>query len=78
VLGHLLRQGSDFFYCWQGERERGAVAAAQLRQAIAPFFLRREKKDVFRCSTSTAYAEYACPYSGSPMLRPIMMKVHYS
>ncbi|GAB4822407.1 hypothetical protein N2152v2_009453 [Parachlorella kessleri] len=36
----------------QGERERGAVAAAQLRQAIAPFFLRREKKDVFRTSSS--------------------------
>lgn len=31
----------------QGERERGAVAAAQLRQVIAPFFLRREKSQVF-------------------------------
>lgn len=31
-----------------GERERGAAAAAHLRQTIAPYMLRREKKDVFK------------------------------
>lgn len=29
-----------------GERERGAAAAAELRQLVAPYMLRREKKDV--------------------------------
>ena len=36
------------------ERERGAVAAARLRQLIGPYMLRREKKDVFKSSSSSS------------------------
>lgn len=38
--------GSDK-HATEYERERGALAAARLRQQIAPYMLRREKKEVF-------------------------------
>eukprot|EP00887_Chlorella_sp_A99_P003096 scaffold9.g3096.t1 len=44
----------------QGERERGAAAAEQLRRAVAPYLLRREKKQVFKSS-----AEDGAPGAGS-------------
>ncbi|KAL4444622.1 hypothetical protein ABPG77_002439 [Micractinium sp. CCAP 211/92] len=43
----IITNGSDK-HATQYERERGAVAAARLRQEIGPYMLRREKKDVFK------------------------------
>ncbi|KAL4427704.1 hypothetical protein ABPG75_001793 [Micractinium tetrahymenae] len=42
-----ITNGSDK-HATQYERERGAVAAARLRQEIGPYMLRREKKEVFK------------------------------
>ena len=42
-----INAGSDK-YATLGERERGAATATMLRRTVAPYMLRREKKDVFK------------------------------
>jgi superfamily II DNA or RNA helicase len=49
-----------------GERERGAMAAADLRQLVAPYMLRREKKDVLPPKTNSIKEQDALPVPSTP------------
>ncbi|KAI3429485.1 hypothetical protein D9Q98_005576 [Chlorella vulgaris] len=51
----LITVGSDK-HATEYERERGAVAAARLRQEVGPYMLRREKKEVFKPQDAAAAA----------------------
>lgn len=49
-----------------GERERGAAAAAALRQLVAPYMLRREKKDVLPPKKNSVKEQDALPIPSIP------------